>query len=99
MLLITCPYCGEKREEEEFAYADEAFIVRPSDPESLNDQEWAEYLFVRDNVRGLQYEKWAHTAGCRKFFIVKRNNRTNEIETTMTMQDALAHRKHIVNTS
>ncbi|MFO1061925.1 MAG: sarcosine oxidase subunit delta [Dongiaceae bacterium] len=31
MLLITCPYCGP-RDEEEFSYGGEAHIARPADP-------------------------------------------------------------------
>lgn len=87
MLLIHCPYCGEKREEEEFTYSDEAFITRPLEPENLTDAEWADYVFMRDNLSGTKYENWVHTAGCRKFFIIKRDNLTNAIEKTLKLDD------------
>ncbi len=32
MFVLTCPHCREKREEEEFGYAGEAFIARPAIP-------------------------------------------------------------------
>ena len=38
MLLIHCPHCQEDREEEEFSYGGEAHIVRPLEPEALNDE-------------------------------------------------------------
>lgn len=89
MLFIKCPYCGEKREEEEFTYSDEAFLVRPLEPESLSDEEWAEYLFARKNTKGSDYERWSHTAGCRKFFIIKRNNIDYKIEKILSVEEAM----------
>lgn len=78
MLLIPCPYCGE-RDEIEFSYAGEAHIVRPSDTENMSDAEWADYLFYRKNTLGVFSEQWSHAAGCRQFFNVARNTQTNEI--------------------
>ena len=49
MLLIPCPWCGE-REEAEFHNGGEAHIERPLKPESLSDEEWAEYLFISTGV-------------------------------------------------
>ena len=46
MLLIECPYCGE-REESEFHQGGEAHIARPKKPNELSDEEWADYLFMR----------------------------------------------------
>ena len=37
MLQLHCPHCGELRDEEEFNYAGEAFIVRPANPEQVDD--------------------------------------------------------------
>ena len=36
MLLINCPYCGE-REQEEFSCGGEAHIERPKNPPELSD--------------------------------------------------------------
>ncbi len=78
MLLIPCPWCGP-REDDEFSFGGEADIQRPADPEATSDAAWADYLFMRDNRRGLHREQWCHTAGCRRWFIVERNTNTNEI--------------------
>jgi len=50
MFLINCPYCGE-REQSEFKAGGEAHIVRPKQPTELSDDEWAEYLFMRKNIK------------------------------------------------
>ena len=57
MFLITCPYCGE-REQSEFKAGGEAHIERPKQPTELSDGEWAEYLFMRKNIKGIQLERW-----------------------------------------
>ena len=49
MLLIHCPWCGP-RNEDEFSYGGEAHIVRPAAPEAESDAQWADYLFMRFNV-------------------------------------------------
>jgi sarcosine oxidase, subunit delta len=72
MLLIRCPWCGP-REETEFSYGGEAHIVRPKDPNALSDEEWADYLFMRTNKRGIHDEQWCHSAGCRRWFEVIRD--------------------------
>ncbi len=78
MLIIECPNCGP-RAEPEFAYGGQAHVAYPEDPYALTDQQWAEYLFYRDNPRGQLAERWVHTAGCRKWFNVVRDTRTHEI--------------------
>jgi heterotetrameric sarcosine oxidase delta subunit len=77
MLLITCPWCGE-REETEFRYGGQAHVAYPADPEALTDEEWAEYLFFRDNPKGVFAERWVHAAGCRRWFSTVRDTATGE---------------------
>ncbi|GAA1986446.1 sarcosine oxidase subunit delta [Catenulispora subtropica] len=78
MLLIACPYCGE-RDETEFHYGGQAHVAHPADPEALTDAEWAEYLFVRANPKGPFAERWSHAAGCRRWFNVLRDTATHQI--------------------
>ncbi len=78
MLLIPCPYCGE-RDETEFSYGGEAHIVRPKTPEALSDAEWADYVFMRPNSKGILLERWVHAHGCRRWFNVARDTLTYEI--------------------
>ena len=84
MLLITCPWCGP-RDEVEFTCAGEAHIVRPAEPVLLTDEQWADYLFMRKNLKGLHYERWIHSAGCRRWFNAARDTVTHEIHATYKM--------------
>ena len=79
MFLIDCPYCKESRDQNEFSPAGEAFIARPQNPEALSDEEWADYVFYRTNHKGDHWEQWVHTAGCRKYFLVKRSTISHEV--------------------
>jgi sarcosine oxidase, subunit delta len=78
MLIIDCPNCGP-RSETEFGYGGQAHVAYPEDPHSLTDEEWAQYLFYRDNPKGSYAERWVHAAGCRKWFNAIRDTRTYEI--------------------
>ena len=78
MFLINCPYCGE-RDQTEFSCGGEAHITRPKNPPDLSDDQWADYLFMRKNTKGIQFERWNHSNGCRQWFNVARNTATDEI--------------------
>jgi sarcosine oxidase subunit delta len=79
MLVIACPWCGP-RDESDFLHGGEAHIVRPAEPDTLSDEQWADYLFNRSNVRGLHREQWMHAAGCRRWFNVERDTVTYKIK-------------------
>ena len=78
MLLITCPWCGP-RAETEFTCGGEADIARPLHPENLSDGEWADYLFMRRNIRGRHREQWHHSFGCRRWFVIERDTITYDV--------------------
>ncbi len=84
MLHIKCPYCG-LRNETEFSCGGEAHISRPDSVHQLTNKEWSEYLFSRYNPKGCFIERWVHSSGCRKWFNVVRNTKTNEIFEVYTM--------------
>ena len=86
MFLIKCPNCGE-RDQSEFSCGGEAHIVRPKNPSDLSDNQWADYLFMRKNVKGIQFERWNHSNGCRQWFNVARNTATDEILAVYYMGD------------
>lgn len=81
MLLIDCPYCGE-RPEPEFAYGGQAHVARPTHPAEVSDDAWAEYLYLRKNTRGVHAERWRHTRGCGRFFNALRDTRTDQFLAT-----------------
>jgi sarcosine oxidase, subunit delta len=78
MLLIHCPWCGA-RDEIEFRCGGEAHIARPKDPDAVSDADWADYLFMRANPKGLHRERWVHAMGCRRWFNVLRHTVTHQI--------------------
>ena len=77
MLLITCPECGP-RDETEYSYGGQAHVPYPVDPAALTDEQWAQYLFFRDNPKGPFAERWVHSAGCRRWFNAVRDTATYE---------------------
>ncbi|HET8604914.1 MAG TPA: sarcosine oxidase subunit delta [Marmoricola sp.] len=79
MLLIDCPHCGP-RNETEFHYGGQAHVAYPEDPHALSDTAWADYLFFRDNPKGLFAERWVHSTGCRKWFNVVRDTVSYRIQ-------------------
>ena len=78
MLVIDCPYCGP-RDQSEFSNGGEAHVKRPDGSQNISDREWGEYVFIRSNPKGLFYERWVHSHGCRKWFNCVRDTSTDEI--------------------
>jgi heterotetrameric sarcosine oxidase delta subunit len=83
MQLIACPWCGP-REEAEFHYGGQAHVQYPAKPAELDDEQWAQYVFFRDNPKGPFAERWVHAAGCRRWF--------NAVRDTVTHQFLAVHR-------
>jgi sarcosine oxidase subunit delta len=81
MLLIACPYCGE-RPEIEFAHGGQAHVARPAKPSEVDVDQWTSFLYMRDNVKGLYAERWRHSHGCGKFFNAVRDTTTDHFITT-----------------
>lgn len=82
MLLIKCPYCEEERSELEFRAAGEAHIARPVNIADITDEEFADYFFLRDNPKGLIFERWRHMHGCGRFFNAVRDSVSDKIHLT-----------------
>lgn len=78
MLSIPCPWCGA-RDEREFRNGGEAHRPRPRDPSALNDDAWADFLFMRKNPVGVHLERWYHVHGCRRWFNVARHTVSDRI--------------------
>jgi heterotetrameric sarcosine oxidase delta subunit len=86
VLKIPCPWCGP-RDEPEFRWGGEV-VVRPGPSPQVSDEQWAEYLFYRENPKGLVRERWLHAFGCRQWFIVVRDTATQEIGRTYPIAEA-----------
>lgn len=89
MLLIPCPWCGA-RPENEFRYGGQAHVVRPADPAAADDAEWGAYLYLRGNPKGRHAERWRHSHGCGRFFNVVRDTVTDRIAASYRPGEAAA---------
>jgi heterotetrameric sarcosine oxidase delta subunit len=46
---------------------------------------WSNYLFNKENPKGIHYERWMHSYGCRRWFNVARDTVTHEIHAIYKM--------------
>ena len=86
MMLIPCPWCGP-RNENEFLCGGEAERRRPADPQSLATAQWADYLYNNTNAKGVVRERWWHQKGCLRWFEIDRNTVTHEIHSVKLTQE------------
>lgn len=84
MLILTCPYCDIACDETELSAGGEAHLTRFG-PGS-EDEEFESYLFMRENPRGVHFERWRHAYGCGKWFHAARDTVTLEVFGTYTAQ-------------
>jgi len=78
MMLIPCPHCGP-RNEDEFVCWSEADPRRPPDPAALDDSAWNDYLYRHDNPKGWSRERWYHARGCGRWIVIERNTVTHVV--------------------
>ena len=76
MLLLPCPWCGD-RDESEFTYGGDATGAWPALSEG--QESWFPAVYLRDNPRGAHLELWHHWAGCRRWFHLRRDTLTHDI--------------------
>ena len=74
MLLIHCPYCERDLPELEFRHGGEAHIARPADWNAVSDEDFEKFFFIRDNHKGVVFERWRHIHGCGRFFNAARHS-------------------------
>ncbi|NND18943.1 MAG: sarcosine oxidase subunit delta [Silicimonas sp.] len=84
MLILKCPYCCVDCDETELSPGGEAHLKRHG-PGSEDDA-FEEYLFMRENPRGVHFERWRHAMGCGKWFHAARDTVTLEVFGTYSAQ-------------
>ena len=77
MLILHCPYCGVDVDETELTPGGEAHLKRFGP--GASDEDFEAYLFLRENPKGVHFERWRHTYGCGKWFHVARCTVTLEV--------------------
>lgn len=78
MLLIPCPWCGE-RHESEFTYGGDASATMPTGDQREDREAWHQFVYERQNPAGEHNEFWHHSFGCSKWFKITRNTLNNDI--------------------
>ena len=73
---MICPFCGP-RDASEFRYGGDPSVARPGF--ECSDADWAAYLYVRENPRGLSLEYWVHSQGCGQWLVAERDTVTHVI--------------------
>jgi sarcosine oxidase subunit delta len=81
MLIIDCPFCGT-RPEIEFTYGGQAHLTRAAQPAAVDDQAWTDFLYMRDNTKGVYAERWRHSHGCGRFFNAVRDTTSDHFLAT-----------------
>ncbi|MEM6480149.1 MAG: sarcosine oxidase subunit delta [Pseudomonadota bacterium] len=84
MLILECPYCGEAKDETELSAGGEAHLKRYGPGSS--DADFEDYLFQRENPKGVHFERWRCSSGCGKWFHAARCTTTNEVFGTYSAQ-------------
>ena len=84
MLILHCPNCGVDADETELSPGGEAHLTRFGP--GANDAEFHDYLFSRENPRGVHFERWRHSHGCGKWFHAARCTMTLEVFGTYPAQ-------------
>ncbi len=87
MLTLQCPYCGVMAEETELSAGGEAHLKRFG-PGST-DADFETYMFMRENPKGVHFERWRHANGCGKWFHAARCTVTLEVFGTYTAQTSV----------
>lgn len=84
MLQLTCPNCGVLADETELSAGGDAHLKRFG-PGS-EDTAFEAYLFLRDNPKGVHFERWRHAMGCGKWFLAARCTASLEVFGTYPAQ-------------
>jgi methylglutamate dehydrogenase subunit B len=85
-MLVTCPHCGT-RPVEEFTFLGDAKPQRPSSNDPATMDQWFDYVYLRDNPKGVIDEYAHHSGGCRTWLVVTRNTETHAISGVVLASD------------
>nr|WP_217430483.1 sarcosine oxidase subunit delta [Sulfitobacter algicola] len=82
--MLTCPYCGIDADETELTPGGQAHLTRET--VGSDDDTFESYLFMRENPKGVHFERWRHSYGCGKWFHAARCTVTLEVFGTYSAQ-------------
>ena len=88
MKIMNCPLNGP-RNISEFTYGGE--LREMPDQNTCSSEEWADYVFNKDNLIGIVREWWMHTPSS-YWFIAERHTATDEIIKTYDAKEIFNQR-------
>lgn len=93
-MIINHPLLGP-RDADEFVYLGDASLMNRPDGMAVDaDEQFHDYVYLRDNPVGEHRELWFHEQGDRSWLVVTRDTLTHEITHVALARDvALAGRK------
>lgn len=78
MKIMNCPLNGPRNISEFICFGE---VSEMPDPNAVDDETWAKYIWFSNNTAGVVREWWCHTPSA-YWFIAERNTVTDEIVTT-----------------
>ncbi|MEP2031319.1 MAG: sarcosine oxidase subunit delta [Paracoccaceae bacterium] len=86
-MIINHPLLGP-RDAQEFTYLGDASLIERPDWEAEDAQDqFHDYLYLRDNPAGSHRELWFHEIGDRSWLVVTRDTTTHEITSVEMARD------------
>ena len=73
----------------EFVFGGE--VTEMPEPDSCSEREWADYVFMQNNTKGIVHEWWMHVPTS-YWFIAERNTETDEILKTFPASELFNQR-------
>ena len=78
MKLLRCPINGPRPVSEFFCWGE---IRAMPDPDTANDDQWADYVFNRNGAPGIKKEWWYHMPSD-VWFVAERDTERDEVQRT-----------------
>ena len=88
MKIMNCPLNGPRNISEFICFGEVSLMPNPNE---VNDEEWADYIWLSNNTAGTVKEWWCHTATS-YWFIAERNTVTDEIIKTYPAKEIFNER-------
>lgn len=88
MKILNCPLNGPRNISEFVCFGE---VFEQADPRKLNDEEWADSVFLSNNVHGVVREWWCHVPSA-YWFIAERHTVTDEILKTYPASEVFKSR-------
>jgi sarcosine oxidase subunit delta len=88
MKIMNCPLNGPRNISEFICFGEVSEMPNPND---MNDEQWADYIWMSNNTAGVVREWWCHAATS-FWFIAERNTITDEILKTYSANEVFSER-------